>query len=106
MQTLITKTAKVPALYATENDKDPLVRIKLFTPWTGWTWLITEYDPADKLAFGFAYNAQDPDGAELGYISIAELESIRGPLGLRIERDIHWTPMPLSQAKAQECKGL
>lgn len=103
MQKLITKTANVPAIGSTENDKDPMVRVKLFTPWSGWTWLITEYDPADKLAFGFAYNAADPDGAELGYISIDELESIKGPFGLRIERDIHFDPKPLSQAKAAEC---
>jgi len=103
MQKLITKTAALPALYSQESVKDPMVRIKLFTPWTGWTWLLTEYDPAENLAFGFAYNSAMPDCAELGYIDIGELESVRGPFGLRIERDIHWTPMPLSQAKAQEC---
>lgn len=100
MQKLITKSANLPALYSTENDRDPMVRIKLFTPWGGWTWFLTEYDEAEKLAFGYAYNAQDPDGAELGYIRVAELESVKGPFGLRIERDIHFTPMPLSQAKA------
>jgi len=101
---LITKSNNVPALYSQESVKDPIVRVKLFTPWTSWTWLVTEYDPEEKLAFGFCYNAADPDGAELGYISIEELESVKGPFGLKIERDINWTPMPLSQAKAQECR--
>lgn len=100
MQKLITKSANLPALYSTENTKDPMVRVKLFTPWTGWTWFLTEYNEDDKLAFGYAHNAQDPDGAELGYISIEELESVKGPFGLRVERDIHFKPMPLSQVKA------
>ena len=103
---LITKSNNVPALYSTENTKDPMVRVKLFTPWTGWTWLITEYSEDEKLAFGFVYNAAEPDCAELGYISIEELESVKGPMGLKIERDIHWTPMPLSEAKKQECRSL
>ena len=103
MQKLITKTANLPPLYANEKVKDPMVRVKLFTPWTGWTWLLTEYDPHQNLAFGFCYNRAAPDCAELGYISITELEAVRGPAGLRIEREIHWKPKPLSQAKAQEC---
>ena len=32
---------------------------------------------------------------ELGYFSLAELEGIRGPLGLGIERDLHWSETTL-----------
>jgi len=101
--TLIPTSAGLPKLYSTEKVKDPTVKVKLFTPWAGWTWLLTEYDPKEKLAFGFVYNAAEPDCAELGYISIDELESVTGPMGLKIERDIHWTPMPMSEAKKAEC---
>ena len=34
---------------------------------------------------------------ELGSVSLTELESVRGPLGLAIERDLHFTSMkPIS----------
>jgi hypothetical protein len=34
---------------------------------------------------------------ELGYVMLSELGSVRGPLGLGIERDIHFTPTLLSE---------
>ncbi|OHB59060.1 MAG: hypothetical protein A2Y12_18475 [Planctomycetes bacterium GWF2_42_9] len=36
---------------------------------------------------------------ELGYFSLSELESCQGPLGLRIERDLHFAPTPLSKIR-------
>jgi hypothetical protein len=38
--------------------------------------------------------------AELGYFSLSELESVRGPWGLPIERDLWFKPCPLSEVKA------
>jgi hypothetical protein len=84
--------ASVPKLYTTENVADPLALIKLFTPDSNWSWFITEYDPDEKLAFGLAIGFE----AELGYFSIDELEESRGPKGLPIERDLHFTPKPIS----------
>jgi hypothetical protein len=92
---LIPADATLPALYATENVKDPVAQVKLFTPDAGWTWYITEYDPAERRAFGMVVGLE----TEIGYISIDELEAVRGPMGLKIERDLHWTPRPLSQCK-------
>ena len=100
---LTPKSANLPRLYTTENDKDPMVRVKLFTPWTGWTWLLTEYSPEDDLGFGYCHNSSDPDCAELGYVSLEELRSIKGPWGLRVERDLGFEPCKLSEAKAREC---
>ncbi len=37
--------------------------------------------------------------AELGYQSLKELESIKGPLGLKIELDQSFKPTPLSEVK-------
>jgi hypothetical protein len=34
---------------------------------------------------------------EFGYISLKELETVRGPMGLPIERDLHWKPTPLEE---------
>jgi len=33
---------------------------------------------------------------ELGYFWLSELSRVRGPLGLPVERDLYWTPVPLA----------
>lgn len=79
---------KMPKLYEMDGKPKNEVRIqaKLFNPVGAATWYITEYDPEEKIAFGFA-NLGDDQNAELGYISIEELENLRLPYGLKIERD-------------------
>ena len=37
---------------------------------------------------------------EFGYFTLRELESVRGPLGLPIERDLHFKPRPLKEVMA------
>lgn len=85
----------LPALYANEHIPDPMVRAKLFTPWTNWTWYVLEFD-GDDICFGLV----DGHETELGYFSISELEAIRGPGGLKIERDEHFVSTALSDVKA------
>jgi len=87
---------KIPALGSTDGQKDVKVQVKLFNPIGAGTWYLTEYDPKGKLAFGFA-NLGDPQMAELGYISIKELEDLKLPLGMGIERDINFSPRLLSE---------
>ncbi|MCE5249404.1 DUF2958 domain-containing protein [bacterium] len=55
-------------------------------------WFITEYD-GDDLFFGFAILNSDYEMAEWGYISFAELKSIRIH-GLEIDCEMNWTPKP------------
>jgi hypothetical protein len=86
-------SAKLPRLYATQNDDDPIAWLKFFTPDSSWTWYMTEYDPEQRLCFGLV---QGHD-RELGYFSLEELEEVRGPMGLPVERDIWWEPTPLSK---------
>ena len=95
---LLTKAEKkrLPPLYTSELVEDPLVVAKFFTPWTGWTWYAIEFDGKDTF-FGYVVGHE----SELGYFSLAELQSVRGPLGLRVERDIYFKPQPLSQVKIQ-----
>ncbi|MCH8149560.1 MAG: DUF2958 domain-containing protein [Planctomycetes bacterium] len=85
--------AEIPALYATQNDDDPIARVKFFTPDSNWTWYVAELDPEDRLCFGLV----DGHEREFGYFSLDELEEVRGPLGLKIERDLYWRPTPLSK---------
>jgi len=70
--------------------------VKLFTPDANATWLLTELDPeCPDRAFGLCdLGLGFP---ELGYLSLRELESVRGPLSLRVERDLHFeADRPLS----------
>ena len=84
--------ATLPPLYGQEETPDPVVYARFFTPDSNWTWLATEFDPEEGRFFGLV----DGFEAELGYFLLEELETSRGPLGLPIERDLHFTPAPLS----------
>ena len=89
-------TATGPTVGANEEKgEDAIALLKLFTPWTSWTWYASEYDPAERLCFGVVVGHE----RELGYFSLAELEEIRGPGGLRIERDLHWKPRPIKECR-------
>jgi hypothetical protein len=90
---------KIPPLYSQENVKDPIVYAKYFMPDSHWTWYVLEFDGKDTF-FGYV----DGDYQELGYFSLTELESIRGPLGLEVERDLYWKPKPLSEVKKEISK--
>ena len=85
----------IPPLYATEDTKDPLAYVKLFTPDSSWSWYITEYSIDDKQCFGLV----DGHEQELGYFSLIELEELRGPMGLKVERDLHFQPTKLSEIR-------
>ncbi|HWT96294.1 MAG TPA: DUF2958 domain-containing protein [Terriglobales bacterium] len=72
-----------------EVDHVPLV--KIFDPAGAATWLLSELLPAEEggdpgllfglcdLGFGFP---------EMGYVSLAELEAVKGRLGIGLERDL------------------
>lgn len=88
--------AKLPNLYDSENVKDPICHIKLFTPASNWTWYIIEVSHDDyNTCFGYVVGHED----ELGYFALSDLENVRGVLTLPIERDIHFTPTLLSEVK-------
>ena len=89
---------RIPPLYSQENNPDPTVVVKFFTPTSNWTWYATEgarQEDGDFLFFGLVKGFEE----ELGYFSLRELESVKGPLGLGIERDIYFDPKPLSAVR-------
>ena len=83
--------AKLPPLgtNAEKGMEEVKVIVKFFNPIGAGAWYITEYDPAEELAYGFA-NLGDPQCAELGYIYLPELFELVLPMGLKIERDMHF----------------
>lgn len=81
----------------TDEDFDPLPVVKLFTPDAGANWLLTDIDPRDgDLAFGLCdLGLGFP---ELGNVSLTELATVRGGLGLPVERDLHFSATkPISE---------
>ncbi len=70
-----------------EADFIPIV--KLFTPDAQCTWILSELDPIEPdIAFGLCDLGMGCP--ELGSVRISELESVRGRLGLPVERDLYF----------------
>lgn len=87
---------KLPPLGSSDGQgMKAVAQVKFFTPDSNWTWYATEYDPKDRLFFGLVVGFE----RELGYFSLRELEEVRGPLGLAIERDIMFTPDVLERLR-------
>ena len=54
-------------------------------------WYVAEYDPKNRLFYGFAILDGDTRNAEWGIISLDELLDAKKGC-FQIERDAHWTP--------------
>ncbi|MBX3083940.1 MAG: DUF2958 domain-containing protein [Anaerolineae bacterium] len=92
---------RLPKLYANEEiGLEALAQVKYFTPDSNWTWYASEFDGEDML-FGLVSGFE----VELGYFALSELQETRGPLGLRIERDLHFEPKSLRELKEMHDKA-
>lgn len=70
---------------------DAKVVVKYFNPIGVGTWLITEgnkLENSDYELFGYCHLGDD-ENAEFGYILLSDLEQIKLPFGLNIERDLY-----------------
>jgi Protein of unknown function (DUF2958) len=85
---------KLPPLGATSKDNDPLAVVKYFTPDSNWTWYAIEFDGEDTF-YGLVHGFEE----EFGTFSLAELETVTGPLGLHIERDLYFEAKPVSKLR-------
>ncbi len=78
-----------------KREPDPVPVVKFFNPIGAATWLATELDEDGDTLFGLADLGFGCP--ELGSFSLAEIEAVRLPFGLKIERDIAFaTRLPLS----------
>lgn len=101
----------LPELYAQDGKGGKAVAyLKLFTPDSGFTWWITEGSPikddngneVDFHLFGLVKG----QCKELGYVSLNELEEVRGPMGLPVERDLWWKPKTLEEIAPEMFKEV
>ena len=93
---------QLPPLYSQDGKGGKaIVHTKYFTPSSNWTWFATEGEPVldesqnevDYRFFGLVFGHE----REFGYFLLSELEEVRGPMGLPIERDLHFKPRPLEE---------
>ena len=92
---------KIPALYANENVEDyDYVRapVKLFSPYNGWRWYVTEWNPRTGTCFGLVEGFE----TELGYFDLTELAetTVFGSVPA-VERDLYWEPKTLGEIRRQ-----
>ena len=101
---LLTKKIRkqLPPLYSQDGKGGKsVVFVKFFTPSSSWTWYATEGEPVlddlgNEIGFQF-FGLVDGHEKELGYFSLSELESINGPMGLPVERDLWFKPKTLAE---------
>jgi len=98
---LIPNDHTIPVLYSTEDERNPICQIKLFTPDANWTWYIIEMDETEELCFGYIVGLE----CELGYFSLSELQKVRGALNLPVERDLGFSPLCLDDVKRLDERG-
>ena len=77
-----------------KSMKDIKIVVKLFNPMGAGTWYLYEHVEED-IYMCFA-NLGDPMCAEMGTVSLTELEELKLPFGLGIERDMHFDPLSMT----------
>jgi hypothetical protein len=103
MKLLTAELRKSLPKLGTYEHTDPTatpIHVKFFHPVGSWTWYVTEgeEDNGDIIFFGYVRGLEN----ELGYFSLTELESVKGPMGLGVERDRHFGKHTLAEAMAQQ----
>ena len=91
----------IPAIGANEDAADydaVLAPAKLFSPYTGWRWYITEWEAETGLCFGLVEGFE----VELGYFELTELSEVTvfGSVPA-VERDLYWEPQTLGEIRRQ-----
>lgn len=85
--------SQIPKLGETSENPDPTLYVKWFTPDSGFTWFVAEFDPESQIGYGFVIGPFP----EWGTFSLKEIRSLRGALHLPVERDLHFDPCPSSK---------
>ena len=86
---LITKTLEDHFAQVGDQSEisNPLIIAKFFNPCGSQTWYASEYDKERQICFGYVTGMAFD---EWGTFSIQELESLKLPFGLKIERDLYF----------------
>lgn len=94
--------ALIHKTYSTESVplREKIAVAKFFDPTGRGTWFVLEgekEEDGDWRLFTWCVSPFGPTDDELGYVMLSDLQSVRGRMGLGIERDIHFTPKKLGE---------
>ncbi len=99
----------IPPLYSQEKVEDPIVRVKFFSPYSNWTWYVTEGQLTEEGNWRF-FGLVDGFEVEWGYFMLSELENVEvkvlGLMMLAVERDCWFSPKPISGTEGGKKKGI
>ena len=101
---LITKEIMGKLKSNPKDNADNKPWLKLFNPAGSGTWLISEIDDNNDTMFGLCDLGHG--SPELGYVSLKELESLKLPFGLKIERDMYFEPTKSLSEYAKEAREV
>lgn len=92
--------AKIPTLYRTRRESDPMVWIKFYSPFFNWQWYIVECDQVDRILifYGWMTHTTEPQGRFIR----SDLASMRAYFGITIERDPQFAACRLSAVQQQK----
>jgi len=84
---------KLPPLgHSIKSKEEPQAIVKWFTPDSNFTWYVAEYNPENGMCWGLV----DGLDKEFGYFMLEEIQSLKGPLKLPVERDWSFDPVNLN----------
>ena len=59
--------------------------------------MLVEFNPEDRIAFGYVRLGGQPEGAEWGYVDLDELAQVYVAPLVIVERDLGWRPRPAGE---------
>ena len=94
MELLAPEITKLLPPLRSQQVKGPeaVAQVRFSAPWLKWRWYASEFNPVLGVFFGVVVIFE----REYDYFTLAALETIRSRRGLRVERDLVWTPRPIS----------
>jgi len=94
---------KLQEQYACGAELDQDVIVKIFNPYSAWTWYIMNQDPQDP---DYLWAIVKGFEIEMGSVSKADLENLLvPPLNLPLERDLYFDPIPAQEVWNELQKG-
>jgi hypothetical protein len=84
------------------SDMEQLVVAKFFDPTGSWKWYLMNQDPADP---DYLWGIVKGSEIEVGSFSLSELSTVKGALGIGMERDLYFDPKPASEILDKLNKG-
>ena len=93
---LMTKaiSAKAQKQFPEGSNMTQMVVAKFFDACGSWTWYLMNQDPEDP---DYLWGIVKGFEIETGSFSLSELSSVKGALGIGIERDLYFDPKPAKE---------